>query len=102
MVDDVEIKRFPWTYSRLEHKDQSGNVTVMYRVRLDLLIVENRSSLTLFDIDYFSNLYDRIDNAQAAQDSGRSFQFGKCDIIVSESSFPWIYEEILNHENLCV
>lgn len=102
MVDDVDIKRFPWTYHRLEYKDELGNVSIMYRVRLDLLIVENPKSLTLFDIQFFSQQDDLMTNYQLAKECGYSCQFGVSYIMVTQSTFPRIYDEIKNHESLCV
>lgn len=100
-IDDIEIKRFPWTYTRHEHIDALGHHFPIYRVRLDLLIVENRDSLTLFDIDFFSQQDDMISNCVEAKLSGHSAQFGVTYILVTPSSFPKIYEEINQFELLC-
>lgn len=93
------IYRFPWIYSKVN--DKEGNF-LAFRVRLDFIVVNRSNDPYIFDIYHFTSQSDLMDNAQLAKELGLEVEFGSTYIYASPRCHSTIYNQIIEHEQLCV
>lgn len=95
---DVELTRFPWTFSEVKlpppGSPDAEPVHVGYRVRLDFLIHEDTENPFSLHLDHFTSQSDLLDNFQLAVDCGVCARTGHCHIIVTPKTFSHIYKQI--------